>query len=351
MPPILLHYYITHRCNCRCSFCDIWKSGNTRDARLQDVNRNLQDARKLGVRFVDFTGGEPLLHTELPQMLGLAKNLGFQTSVTTNCTFYPKRADELKHKIDFFHFSLDSLVAGQHNKLRGANVFDKVMESIDTARSLGEKPDLLYTITNDNADQLPLLAEFAKRCGLMLIVNPVFSHTSRHELDNDFLKQIEKFQFKPYVYVNTAFHRLRRNGGNRIENPRCRVVSSTIVISPDNKMVLPCFHFGQKKLHIDRPLSEMRQDSIVREFLARQGRFEFCNGCILNCYFDPSFLYKVDAYFFASLAAKARYVFNKKIRHSRDIIFAKLEQRPAADIARDVITQFRIKNEPIRARY
>lgn len=345
LPPILLHYYITYRCNCRCSFCDIWRSDNSEDARLKDVIQNLQDARKLRVRFVDFTGGEPLLHKDLPQMLTFAKKLGYQTSVTTNCKFYPKRAKEFKGKVDFLHFSLDSLIAEQHNKLRGASVFDAVMESIDVARSLGEKPDLLFTITNDNAEQLPLLTEFAKRCGLMLIVNPVFSHTSVHELDIDLLDQIERFRYKPYVYVNTAFHRLRRNGGNKIENPRCRVVSSTIVISPDNELLLPCFHFAQKKIPIDRSLSEMRAEPILREFLAMQGRFEFCAGCTLNCYFDPSFLYRIDTYFFASLFAKTKYVLDKKIRRSVDAVFGKPDRRPAAVIAQSLLMQFSSRNE------
>ena len=25
MKPLLLHYYVTMRCNARCSFCDIWR--------------------------------------------------------------------------------------------------------------------------------------------------------------------------------------------------------------------------------------------------------------------------------------------------------------------------------------
>ncbi len=345
LPPILLHYYITYRCNCRCSFCNIWRTDNSEDARLKDVIQNLQDARKLGVRFVDFTGGEPLLHKDLPQMLAFARKIGYKTSVTTNCKLYPKRAKELKNKVNFLHFSLDSLVAEQHNKLRGANVFDDVMKSIDMARSLGERPDLLFTITNGNANQLSLLSEFAKRCGLMLIVNPVFSHTSTHDLDIDLLKQIERFRYRPYVYVNTAFHRLRKNGGNKIENPRCRVVSSTMVISPGNELLLPCFHFAQKRIPLDKPLAEMRKEPILREFLASQGRFEFCAGCTLNCYFDPSFLYKIDAYFFASLFAKTKYVYDKKIRRSVDVVFGKPDRRPAASIAQDILTQFSSGNE------
>ena len=94
LPPILANYYVTYRCNARCSFCDIWRAKKYRqieDAQLQDVKNNLSALKKLGVRFVDFTGGEPLLHRQLPEMLDYGKGLGLRTSITTNGILYPQR--------------------------------------------------------------------------------------------------------------------------------------------------------------------------------------------------------------------------------------------------------------------
>ena len=104
IPPILLHYYITERCNSRCSFCDIWQQPAGADALPEDVARNLHDAARLGLRFVDFTGGEPLLHPELPRMLRRARSEGLRTTLTTNALLYPDRAAELEGNVDFLHF-------------------------------------------------------------------------------------------------------------------------------------------------------------------------------------------------------------------------------------------------------
>ena len=71
------------------------------------VKRNLEQAREIGVRFVDFTGGEPLLYEDLPRALEYARELGFWTSITTNGLGYPKRAESLKGRVDLLHFSLD----------------------------------------------------------------------------------------------------------------------------------------------------------------------------------------------------------------------------------------------------
>ncbi len=313
-PPILLHYYITYRCNCKCTFCDIWRIDelcHVGDAGIEEVRRNLTDARKLGTRFVDFTGGEPLLHPQLPDMLEQAKNLGFKTSITTNCILYPQRAKELAGSVDFLHFSIDSSDSHQHDSIRSAKAFSRVGESIETAKRLGEVPDLLFTVTEENMDSLLPLAEMAQKLRWMLIVNPVFSHQLKRGLNAEILDRLEAVANAPYVYLNKAFLRLRRNGGNSINKPRCRAVTSTIVVSPENEMLLPCFHFAQSKLPINGSLLRARKSKECNAFEARQGRFAFCQGCTLNCYFDPSFAYKLDRYFYESLAAKAKYSWYK----------------------------------------
>ena len=344
--PILLHYYITERCNCRCGFCDIWKKpASAGHASLAHVCANLKSARRLSIRFVDFTGGEPLLHDDLAAMLAEAKKLGLQTSVTTNGVNYPSIARDLKDKIDFLHFSLDALDAAVHDALRGRRAFHQVMENIDIARTLGEKPDLLFTVTEKNLGQIKPLARFARALGLMLIVNPLFSFSLPHQPELAVLNELGKYAATPFVYINTAFHRLRLRGGNQRNSPRCRAMSSTMVISPDNQLLLPCYHFCRQKISIstDLDLQISRQNDLEQirktarwKFFSRgQGRFPFCQGCHLNCYADPSFLYVVDEYFWESLEAKMRYSWDKYVR--RKMIKRRLDPRPALEIADEIM--------------
>ena len=91
--PILCNYYLTYRCNAKCSFCDIWEKPSPYIT-LEDVKANFKDLKKLGVKVIDFTGGEPLLHREIDKILVLAKEMGFITTVTTNCMLYPKWAEK-----------------------------------------------------------------------------------------------------------------------------------------------------------------------------------------------------------------------------------------------------------------
>lgn len=317
MNPILCNYYITYRCNARCQFCDIWSSSryqNIGDSQLADVQHNLSQLKKIGVKFIDFTGGEPLLHRDLPAMLTCARQLGLFTSVTTNCALYPRIAQQLKGKVDLLHFSLDSLDDAAHDRLRGKALHRFVMQSIDLARALGEKPDLLYTVTDANINALASLSDFAVQQRLTLIVNPVFRYSHQRQLSGANLACLEKFKTKPYVYLNQALQKLIKAGGNDRRRPRCRAVSSSIVISPDNKLLLPCFHHAVQRINLNTDLIDIVKSETYRDMKRRQGRFSFCQHCTINCYFDPSFLYRFDRYFLLSLLSKVKYGFDKYVR-------------------------------------
>ena len=172
----MCNYYVTYRCNARCSFCDIWEKPSPY-VRLEEVEQNLRDLKKLGVRVIDFTGGEPLLHQQIDQFLDLAHRKGFITTLTTNGLLYPKWAQRLKGKVDMLHFSLDSADRGQHDQGRGVACFDFVLESIRVARALGERPDILFTVFQENIDQLEAVyRDIVLPNKLMLLINPAFDY-------------------------------------------------------------------------------------------------------------------------------------------------------------------------------
>ncbi|HEX7071296.1 MAG TPA: radical SAM protein [Rhodothermales bacterium] len=334
MGPILCNYYVTYRCNATCSFCDIWEQPSP----LVDpatVERNLADLRRLGVRVVDFTGGEPLLHPELHALLAAARRQRMITTVTTNALLYPKRARELAGKIDVLHFSIDSSIPEEHDASRGVACFGKLMESIEVALSLGESPDLLFTVTDQNVHRL---AEVYDRISypnrLVLIVNPLFAyHGVGGGLSEETLQYIEDFSHRPYTYLNRAFLTLRRRGGNDASAPVCRAVSTSVVISPFDELVLPCYHLGLEHIPIEGRLYELWQSDTVAEQRRLQGRHAACEGCSVNCYFEPSFATSwTKRYFWESLTPKLSYAWTKfVVQRARARLGPRAAMLPAFD--------------------
>lgn len=313
MRPVLCNYYVTYRCNARCGFCDIWERPSP-TIELDDARRNLDDLRRLGVRIIDFTGGEPLLHPQLHDLLAEAKQRGFLTTVTTNGLLYPKRAEKLRGLVDLLHFSIDSSRPGEHDASRGVRCFDQLMASIETALALGERPDLLFTVTNANVHRLPEIYEqIAYPNRLVLILNPLFEyHALGAGLTADVMAEMRHWAKKPYTYLNPAFLTLRERGGNDPADPVCKAVSTTVVISPFDELVLPCYHLGLEHIPIGGRLFDLWHSDAVAAQRAFEGRHDACRGCTVNCYFEPSFATSPGSpYFWESLPSKARYAWTK----------------------------------------
>jgi MoaA/NifB/PqqE/SkfB family radical SAM enzyme len=288
---------------------------NTPYAKLEDFKSNIKQISELGVKFIDLTGGEPLLHKEIHLMAEYAKMFKMQTSITTNALLYPKFAEKLAGKIDLLHFSLDSPDEEEHNQIRKVDCYKFVMKSIDIAKSLGEFPDVLFTVTNDTYKKLPQMHEIAQKNDLVLLVNPVFSYFGNPGLSGEAIDFIEEYtDGKNDIYLNKGFMKLRRDGGNDIDNPSCKAVSRVIVISPYNEIILPCYHFGNERIKIDKPIKEIRDSEKLKEFKRLEGKFNFCQSCTVNCYFEPSFAFPTNYYSVSALSSKFKYGFNKLVK-------------------------------------
>ena len=308
--PVLCNYYLTYRCNASCSFCDIWEKPSPYIT-LEQAEANFKDLKKLGVKVIDFTGGEPLLHRELDLLLRMAKEHGFITTVTTNGLLYPKYARRLKGLVDMLHFSLDSAHEEEHNRSRNVDCFQHVMQSISLAKSLGERPDILFTVTPKNIDQISLVYEnISQPDGLVLILNPIFDYADV-EADDAFtpemLAELSRWGKRKQVYLNEAFIQLRKDGGNHVDDPVCKAASSTIVISPHNELILPCYHLGIEKFPIENRLRELYLSEKIQSLVAMEGRYEACEGCTINCYMQPSFAVEMNKYWWKALGSTLKY--------------------------------------------
>lgn len=308
--PVLCNYYVTYRCNATCGFCDIWEKPSPY-VTLENVKKNLADLKKLGVKVIDFTGGEPLLHQKIDELLTAAKEMNFITTLTTNTLLYPKMAEKLKGKIDMLHFSLDSPDKEEHDAMRGVACFDFLIESIAIAKKLGERPDILFTVFEHNIDKIErVYKEICLPNDLVLILNPMFEYNqvkTGKKLSDESLEQLTRWSRKKNIYMNEAFIHLRKDGGNHTDDPVCLAGSTTIVISPENKLVLPCYHLGLEQLEINDQLYKLYQSEKVQKLIALEGKLPACEGCTINCYMQPSFAVEINRYWWKALPSTLKY--------------------------------------------
>lgn len=288
--PLICNYYVTLRCNARCPFCSIWSSPFPAEVDAEAIVANFPDLRRLGVTYIDFTGGEPLLRRDLHVLLAEAKRQGFRTTVTTHTQFYPRRARQLAGLVDRLNFSVDGPTRAEHEASRGLPVFDTLLESLRVAEQLGESPILLYTVTPDNYRRLPELVRFARARRVLIWVNLLFDYFQGRRATPEAVAYLRRYVRHPWVCVNTADLDFAAAGGNRREAPRCRAGDAAVVISPDNALLLPCYHHALARLPIRGDLYRVYHSPEARRQRESQGRHDFCEGCTIWCYMNPSFL-------------------------------------------------------------
>jgi MoaA/NifB/PqqE/SkfB family radical SAM enzyme len=251
------------------------------------------------------------LHNDLPVFLEIAKKIGFMTSVTTNCILFPERASQLAGKVDLLHFSLDADNRELHDKLHGVASFDKVIESISIAKKYRLTPDLLFSYSNENIDQFDGVAAIAEKNRIIVILDPIFSLSGPEVISPATHDKAKSWSKKKGVYLNSAHLKLRSLGGNHIREPQCKSVETVVVILPDNKLALPCYHHRSSCIEIDGKLSELLISSTRHEALQKQGAYAFCEYCHINCYFDPSYTHLRNDLFWLSLKSKLKYTVDK----------------------------------------
>jgi MoaA/NifB/PqqE/SkfB family radical SAM enzyme len=262
MAPLVANYYLTYRCNARCHFCDIWALEPGKEASFETISHNLRDLKRLGVRYVDFTGGEPLLRADVAEVFREAKALGFYTSMTTNTILYLQKAKDMQGLVDFLNFSLDGADAETHDHSRGVKIFDTLVESVRLAQSLGEYPVLNHTVTAQNYERIGEVAQLGQKLGARVWLNPAFTaHSNYNNKKNPTSAIAEAIAASAKQYKNLGYNKAALSfiqaGGNDTQNPRCKAVDAVIAISPNDELLLPCYHFAQTGLPINGRLYDL----------------------------------------------------------------------------------------------
>lgn len=97
--------------------CDIWKTQEGKAFRKADLEPHLASIRRLGVRWVVFSGGEPLMNAELPALCGILRAENIRLTLLTTGLLLQKCAPAVATDFDDVIVSLDG-PPEVHDKIR-----------------------------------------------------------------------------------------------------------------------------------------------------------------------------------------------------------------------------------------
>jgi len=169
---------LTDRCNFDCVYCHNEGLGDTRgpmepadgEMSTDDVVRFLEVAAEFDVGKVKFTGGEPMLREDLEEIVRRAPD-GMETSLTTNGTFLPGRAETLREAgLDRVNVSQDALDPTAFREVTQSTQYDAVLEGVQAAVDAGLTPvKLNMVVFEQTAGYVPEMVDHvAENEGLQL---------------------------------------------------------------------------------------------------------------------------------------------------------------------------------------
>ena len=115
MPVVVLNAH--GRCNCRCVMCDIWKREKGAEVSAADLERHRSSLRRLSVRWVVLSGGEPLMHSDLRALCNFFRELDIRLTLLTTGLLLTKRARDVSELFDDIIISVDG-PAAVHDAIR-----------------------------------------------------------------------------------------------------------------------------------------------------------------------------------------------------------------------------------------
>jgi Fe-coproporphyrin III synthase len=127
LPVVIL--YVTEGCNLKCMTCSYRKPmpGELSFDEIKHLSVQLINA---GLKHIVYSGGEPLLRRDFPEICQLFSEKGVKQTLLTNGLLLEKRIGELKNTFAEIIVSIDGADAATHNAIRGVNSFDIILNGI-----------------------------------------------------------------------------------------------------------------------------------------------------------------------------------------------------------------------------
>jgi MoaA/NifB/PqqE/SkfB family radical SAM enzyme len=259
LPILVIHAHTS--CNCRCMMCDIWKTKENRAFRPSDLEPHLASIRRLGVRWIVFSGGEPLLNPELASLCSILKAENIHLTLLTTGLLLGKCAAQVADSFDDVIVSLDGPQAVHDSIRRVESAFFLLRSGIAAVRQLRPEMSITARTTVQRQNHLHLrnTVRAAKQLSLNAISFLAADLTSQAfnrpqpwtpDRQNDVALSVEELTAK---LRRIARHFRAQLGLARTESPLCNAPWVSAVVETDGT-VRPCF--------FHRPIGNLRDKSL-----------------------------------------------------------------------------------------
>ena len=131
--PVAVAWLITGRCNLNCCYCKWKDERQSGELDTAAVKRLIDQMKMAGVRLISFTGGEPLVRSDMGEIIRYVKSHGLVCKLNSNGMLVQQRLDDLR-PLDLLQISVDGPPQVQ-DQLRGAGTAERASHAIHAAQA------------------------------------------------------------------------------------------------------------------------------------------------------------------------------------------------------------------------
>lgn len=267
---------ISASCNAQCPFCPrmfMPKERSKGFMSLELFEQILNDAKEYGIyKLRLYSTAEPTMHPKFDQIVNIAKEKGFEISLSTNASLLDKHMDSLM-KIDFLQYSIEGWDEDSYEKYRYPLKFNKTYENVkqfhEYALVKGKIPkisiNLLITKKTDIKKYIQLWGNFVHGINIHFMYNPV-------KYENDRFVSMD-------ISVGEDYYILDK----QTKNFYCNYPFNIITVSFDGKLALCCDDFvaelglGNIQDGIKNYLKSNKLNQVKKQFYSQS--LDICKDC------------------------------------------------------------------------
>ena len=282
--PYMAHIVPMRRCNLACTYCNEFDDVSD-PVPLDEMLRRIDDLGRLGTSVITISGGEPLLHPELDQIIARIRKTGAIAGMITNgYLLMPDRIQRLnKAGLDHMQISIDNVMPDAVSK-KSLKVLDAKL------KMLAEHADFHVNINSvvgggiANPQDAKTVSERALGLGFSSTIGIIHDGSGQlkplGEAERTVWDQVRKLTRRSYSRFN-HFQEAIANG--KTNDWRCRAGGRYLYIC-EHGLVHYC---SQQRGYPGVPLSGYMKADVKREFVTEKS---CAPNCTISCVHQVSYI-------------------------------------------------------------
>ncbi|MFH2136963.1 MAG: radical SAM protein [Candidatus Omnitrophota bacterium] len=160
--PLVVSFAVTYRCNRHCQYCN-WPTADCEELSFHQAKEVLDKLVILGVKRLQFTGGEPFLRKDMAELISHAKNknINIFVCVNSNGKGVPEALERIK-AVDMVCLSIEG-PEEVHDAIRGKGSYQEVICAAQAVRKNKIRLKFTSTLNKLNISSVEYLLGFARR--------------------------------------------------------------------------------------------------------------------------------------------------------------------------------------------